>query len=91
MDEDFWLEPKPAYEVKVAEDWHADGVVVHFDRGCKGGCSGAMECTLALRESGIPVITYESSNADPRDFADADVFNRLDSFMESLGLTKLAE
>ena len=50
----------------------------------------APEVRLALLEMGLPVMTYEASHADVRDFDTARVQARVDAFMESQGLRKLS-
>lgn len=75
--------------VKVAQEWHADGVVFHLDRGCKGGAAGYMVARLQLQKAGIPTMGYEASNADPRDLTETQVLDHMESFLESLGLTRL--
>ena len=73
----------------MARDWHADGVVLHLDRGCKGGAAGNVKNRFELQQAGIPTVCYEGSNADPRDLAENQVIDRIEAFLESLGLTKL--
>ena len=75
--------------LKVVEDWHIDGVMMHLNRGCELFCLGVMETRRALLQAGIPVMTYEGSSADERDLDEARIFNRADSFIESLGLKHL--
>ncbi|MFC1970147.1 2-hydroxyacyl-CoA dehydratase subunit D [Chloroflexota bacterium] len=77
--------------LKRVQDWHADGVVMHFDHGCHGVPSGMPDCKLALDRCGIPNMTYESSNCDPRHFSEAQVVERLKAFFEAMGLTRLTE
>ena len=81
--------PQVAATVKMVKDWHVDGVVLHIDRGCKGQSAANAETRLALREENIPCMVYESNNADPREFSEAQVMDRMDSFLESLGVSRL--
>jgi len=76
--------------IRLAQDWKANGVVFHLDLGCKMVAGGHMEARTALQQMGIPTLTYESSSSDPRDLSRAQVLDRLDAFLEQLGLTKLA-
>jgi benzoyl-CoA reductase subunit B len=87
---DFLIGPKIKEVPRVAQDWHADGVILHQDISCKGGAAGLVESRHALQEVGIPTMLYEASNPDPRDLSEAQVMDRLEAFLESLGLTKLA-
>ena len=75
--------------LKVVEDWHVDGVMMHLNRGCELFCLGVMETRRALLQAGVPVMTYEGSSADERDLDEARISNRVDSFMESLGLKQV--
>jgi benzoyl-CoA reductase subunit B len=79
---------KPAQYVKRVEDWKAGGVIFHLDRGCRGASCGLMEGRLAVSQAGIPNVTYEASQADCRDYDEAQITDRLDSFLESLGLDR---
>ncbi len=89
MPTDFLIGPKVHEVPVVAQDWHADGVLLHQDISCKGGAAGLVESQRGLQQIGVPTMLYEASNPDPRDFSEAQVMDRLESFMESLGLTKL--
>jgi benzoyl-CoA reductase subunit B len=66
--------------------WKCDGVILQLNRGEKGGCCGALETRLALREAGIPCLVCEGSAADPRDMDPVQVKEGIEAFMESLGL-----
>jgi benzoyl-CoA reductase subunit B len=76
--------------VGVARDWHADGMIFHHDRACQGLAFGQMEVKAAVQKRlGIPCMSYESSNVDPRDFAESHVIDSLESYLEGLGLRRL--
>jgi len=85
----FLLSLKVEEQVKVAQDWKADGVVFILDRSCKGGAAHHMEQRLGLQNNGIPSMVYEGSNADPRELQELQVLDHLESFLQSLGLTPL--
>lgn len=74
---------------RLAQEWHADGVLYHMDRGCKGVTAGGAETVTDMRRRGIPAMVLEGSQADPRDFDLAQVQDAIDSFLESLGLTRI--
>lgn len=84
-----YLDCRVQERVKAAEDWHADAVVLTNDRGCRGVSVGNMETSLALKERGVPVMTYEGSSTDPSLFNQPEYMARMDAFMESLGLRRL--
>ena len=57
--------------IKVAQDWHADGVIMHIDRGCRSMTAACLEVKAMLEKTGIPVVAYSGNTADPRDFNQA--------------------
>lgn len=75
--------------VRLVKQWHLDGVVMHFNRGCEGVAIGQKENRLALIEAGIPMTVFESNSGDRREFDEGQTIKRLDTFMESMGLKKL--
>ena len=72
-----------------AQDWRCQGSLLHLDIGCRNQAAGVLEAKQALEEGGIPTVTYEASNGDPRDFSPQQVADRLESFLERLGLRAL--
>jgi benzoyl-CoA reductase subunit B len=75
--------------IKFVDDWHVDGVMMHLNRGCEAGGLGFLEGRRKLLDAGIPVMSYEGSVADDKELDEAGILNRLDIFLESLGLKKL--
>jgi benzoyl-CoA reductase subunit B len=71
-----------------ARDWSIDGIVFHVIRGCRAIDSHVAEAKLLVDEAGIPNTMYEGAHADPRDFDEVQVLDRLDTFLEGLGLTR---
>ncbi|MDY7034534.1 MAG: benzoyl-CoA reductase, bzd-type, subunit O [Thermodesulfobacteriota bacterium] len=71
---------------KIYEQWHCDGVMIHYNRGCEGLSLNVAENRLHLIKQGIPVVSYEGNMGDEREFDLAETEGRIDSFMESLGL-----
>ncbi len=75
-------------------DFKADAVVVHNDRPCQVAMANTPESCIYLRERGIPVGNYTSSQGDPRDFEERRIMGpggELPTFYESLGLTRLED
>ncbi|MDZ4247626.1 MAG: 2-hydroxyacyl-CoA dehydratase family protein, partial [Dehalococcoidia bacterium] len=72
----------------IVKDWHVDGVIIHLNRGCEGTAYGQMEARLSLIDAKVPVMTYEGNMADRREFNESQTLDRVDSFMETLGLKK---
>ena len=74
---------------QMAKDWKAQAVLIHLNRGCEGTASGQMQNKLELTKLGIPVFTYEGNMGDPRDFDLAKTKNKMETFMDSLGIERL--
>ncbi|MFC1532827.1 2-hydroxyacyl-CoA dehydratase [Thermodesulfobacteriota bacterium] len=73
-------------------EWNASAVVVHNDRPCQAMMCTSLDRDSYLREKGIPVGNYNSSQGDPRDFDERRILGpngELPTFYESLGLTRL--
>lgn len=75
--------------VKLVNDWHVDGVVIGLDKGCKTLSANQEEQAIEFKAAGIPRMTYEGSHADFRDFDEHVTLQRMDVFLEGLGLTEL--
>ncbi|MDP6347096.1 MAG: 2-hydroxyacyl-CoA dehydratase family protein [Dehalococcoidia bacterium] len=89
--------PRPKMSVRIdnrvamSRHFKLDGAVFALDRGCLGNTCGAMESIVALKEAGIPVMSYEGACANPSELDQGEVISRIDAFMESLGLEALDE
>lgn len=75
--------------VWVAKHWKAEGAIIHIDRGCRAMTAGVLEVQNMMEKNGIRTMTYEGNTADPRDFHQQAVEERVETFMSSLGLAKL--
>jgi len=82
-------EGKAAIHLRIFKEWGAGGMIMHFNRGCEGVCMFASEVRLILLEHGVPLVVFEHNMGDRREFDEVQVLDRLDSFLESLGLKKL--
>jgi len=82
----------PEYKTKmmdaICEHWKVDGVILHYNRGCEGLSTGIAENRLGLIERGRKVMAYEGNMGDEREFDEQAVVNRIDIFLESLGLER---
>ena len=72
----------------IVREWGVDGVILHLNRGCEGLSLGIMENRRGLAAAGIPVMSYEGNMGDEREFDLDRTKNRIDSFMEILGLRR---
>ena len=79
----------PEYKTKmmdaIARKWKADGIVLHYNRGCEGLTVGIAENRLGLLERGHKVMTYEGNMGDEKEFDETATINRIDIFLDSLG------
>ncbi len=85
-------ENRPEYTYSRAKEWQCGAIVVHNDRPCQRTMLNSHERDLYIRERGIPVGKYTSSQGDPRDFDERRILGpggELPIFYESLGLTRL--
>jgi len=74
--------------IRIAKEWKLDGVMLHMNRGCEGLSCGIAENRLAIAESGVPVMTFEGNMGDEREFDEAKTRDRIEAFMETLGISK---
>ncbi|MBI2877555.1 MAG: 2-hydroxyacyl-CoA dehydratase [Candidatus Tectomicrobia bacterium] len=75
--------------LQMMRQWKAEGMVMHLNRGCEGTAFGQMENRRALLQAGYPVVTYEGNMSDRRELDEAQPLDRLEAFLQSLGLKKL--
>jgi len=73
--------------LQIVKQWQLDGVMLHLNRGCEGLSCGIMENRLGIAKAGVPVMTFEGNMGDEREFDEKRVMVRIDSFMETLGVT----
>ena len=62
---------------------------MHLNRGCEGLGQYQLEMRQAMLDAGVPVLAYEGNMADKRELDEAQVVDRMEAFMESLGLKRL--
>ncbi|HUW65682.1 MAG TPA: benzoyl-CoA reductase, bzd-type, subunit O [Spirochaetia bacterium] len=74
---------------RIFKEWHLDGGLLHYNRGCEGLSVGIAENRLGLIEAGVPVMIFEGNMGDEREFDEVATMSRIDTFMESLGIRKL--
>jgi benzoyl-CoA reductase/2-hydroxyglutaryl-CoA dehydratase subunit BcrC/BadD/HgdB len=72
---------------RMVADFHLDGAILHSDRSCKPYSIGQMDQRERLmRECGIPALLLEADHNDPRAYTEEQVANRLDAFIEMMGV-----
>jgi len=88
----FWAQNMQEHTLKsyvmkqMHDQWHCDGIMIHYNRGCEGLSLGVAAQRLDLVEQGVSVMTYEGNMGDEREFDVAETEGRIDAFMETLGL-----
>jgi benzoyl-CoA reductase/2-hydroxyglutaryl-CoA dehydratase subunit BcrC/BadD/HgdB len=82
-------ERRTLHFLRMAEDWHIDGVMVHLARRCAALCLGILTRIQDIRRAGIPVATYEASEGDPKEWNETRVREDFERFFDSLGLKKI--
>lgn len=73
----------------IVRDWKADGVILHYNRGCEGLTLQIAEVKWGLSQRGIPTIGYEGNCADDREFDPVRVEAQIAAFFESQGLRRI--
>jgi benzoyl-CoA reductase subunit B len=81
-------ECKTKMMASIGKNWKVDGIILHYNRGCEGLSVGIVENRLGLLDRGFKVMTYEGNMGDEREFGEKATENRIDIFLESLGLKK---
>jgi benzoyl-CoA reductase/2-hydroxyglutaryl-CoA dehydratase subunit BcrC/BadD/HgdB len=72
---------------RMIKKYSLDGAILHSDRSCKPYSIGQIdERDRLMRTSGIPALLLEADHNDPRAYAEEQVANRLDAFIEMLGV-----
>ena len=74
--------------LRIVREWKLDGVMLHMNRGCEGLSCGISENRLGIAEAGVPVMTFEGNMGDEREFDEIKTRDRMDTFMETLGLER---
>ncbi len=75
--------------ISMARQWKVDAVVNMLNRGCQSGCRG-VGARRAYMKEGIPVVSIEYNNADPREFDIGRTERLMDAFLETMGIKKLS-
>ncbi|MDE3088836.1 MAG: 2-hydroxyacyl-CoA dehydratase [Chloroflexota bacterium] len=72
---------------RMVVDYQLDGAILHSDRSCKPYSIGQVDQRDRLqREEDIPALLLEADHNDPRAFSEQQVANRLETFVEMLGV-----
>ena len=70
------------------KEFKIDGAVLFSNRSCKAWSTPQLVTADILEEKvNIPYLLFEADMADPRQYAEAQIKNRIDAFLEVLGET----
>lgn len=77
--------------VKLCRDNHVEGLLVHTNRSCKLWSGFMYEMSRQIGgECGIPVVSFDGDQADPRNFSEAQYDTRVQGLMEIMETRKEA-
>lgn len=72
--------------IELLHVYHVDGVVMHSNRSCKPYSLGQYDIARIIKEkTGIPVLIIEADMVDSRSYAEAQIYTRIEAFLESVG------
>lgn len=78
---------KLATMLNMIDEYQLDGVILHSDRSCKPYSIGQMDQRDNLwKQHQTPALLLEADHNDLRAFSEQPVANRLDAFVEMLGI-----
>lgn len=75
--------------LRIIKNWKVNGAILHYNRGCEGLSLGIAQNRLELVDAGVPVGVFEGNMGDEREFEFSRTLDRIDSFLETLGLKKV--
>jgi benzoyl-CoA reductase/2-hydroxyglutaryl-CoA dehydratase subunit BcrC/BadD/HgdB len=76
--------------VKAVNKNNCDGAVIHTNRSCKLWSGFMYELDRRLREeTGIPTVTFDGDQADPRNFSEAQYDTRVQGLFEVMEANKM--
>ncbi len=77
--------------VKLCRDNHVEGLLVHTNRSCKLWSGFMYEMSRQIGGAcGIPVVSFDGDQADPRNFSEAQYDTRVQGLMEIMETRKEA-
>jgi benzoyl-CoA reductase/2-hydroxyglutaryl-CoA dehydratase subunit BcrC/BadD/HgdB len=75
--------------VDSIKEYQIDGAVLFSNRSCKSWAAPQLVTAENLsKKFNVPYLIFEADMADPRQYAEAQVKNRIDAFLEVLGENK---
>ncbi|HHY45839.1 MAG TPA: 2-hydroxyacyl-CoA dehydratase [Firmicutes bacterium] len=78
------IERRARTVLRLAEEYHVDGVI-HFSHwGCRQSSGGALMIKDYLKEHGVPMLILDGDCIDRRNYAEGQAMTRLEGFVEML-------
>jgi benzoyl-CoA reductase/2-hydroxyglutaryl-CoA dehydratase subunit BcrC/BadD/HgdB len=72
--------------LKGIEDFQVDGAILFSNRSCKSWSTPQLiTADVVSKKFDIPYLLFEADMADPRQYSEAQIKNRIDAFLEVLG------
>lgn len=85
------LEKARDKRTKLCKDNHVEGLLVHTNRSCKLWSGFMYEMSRQIgEECGIPVVSFDGDQADPRNFSEAQYETRVQGLTEIMEANKEA-
>ena len=85
------LEKARDKRTKLCKDNHVEGLLVHTNRSCKLWSGFMYEMSRQIgEECGIPVVSFDGDQADPRNFSEAQYDTRVQGLAEIMEANKEA-
>ena len=85
----YCFEKEVELRVNDAIEKKVDGAVIHINRSCKRWSGNSYELERQLREkAGIPTMTFDGDQSDPRIFSEAQYATRVDALVEIMEANK---
>lgn len=86
------LEKARDKRTKLCKDNHVEGLLVHTNRSCKLWSGFMYEMSRQIgEECGIPVVSFDGDQADPRNFSEAQYDTRVQGLTEIMEANKEAK
>lgn len=77
--------------LKVIRENNVEGAIIHINRSCKQWSGIMYEMERDIREkTGIPTVTFDGDQADPRNFSPAQYDTRIEGLIEVMAANKEA-
>ena len=85
----YCFEKEVELRVNDAKEKKVDGAIIHINRSCKRWSGNSYELERQLREqAGIPTMTFDGDQSDPRIFSEAQYTTRVDALVEIMEANK---